>query len=323
MLGTIKIGAPEVSSNWEVEKDSYGVSFLKNNTIRQRIRIGKNVKNTLEPIVEEDEASTYNIGKNSFISNSYANMSLTLLNFYSEDEDVKQQHVDDDIIFVVVDSNKYQLLEYNVPFTNEIVSTFKDKETHHYGCAIVTNNTDNESLITMKMYDIENHQYECIDVKLEKDNMVCYITGCSEEETSKLSSIKARLKKRVKTFMLTNKTGKLMTKAYLYYSEDEDYICENGMKLSTFVSETMSNALFINTKDIEDIEGISKALKTAKVRCVTIVDGDYDGKRNRISLKTSSGAIDIPAYQFAMDTFQSYVFRLNSFTGIVTCIKSN
>lgn len=328
MLGTIKIGAPDVSSVWELEKDSYGISFLKNSSIRQRIRIGKNVKDTLKEMdlfenTDEVSYSQYEIGGNSFISNSYSNMSLALLNFFSEDEDVKNQHVDDNIIFVIVDSDKYQMIEYTAPFTNEIVSTFKDKNTHHYGCAVVTNNTD-EPVLIMNVYNIENHCYSTLTVSINSDGyLTLKTTECDDDLINRLKPIKSRLSKRVKSFSITNKSGKLFTKAYLYYSEENDYVCNNGMKLSTFVDETMKNALFINTKDLNDIEDIKKALQTANVRCVTIVDGDYDANKNKIKIKVGENEIILPAWKFAMDTFQSYVFRLNSFTGSVTCIKSN
>ena len=78
MLLSILVGGVEtdVTNEWGLTTDSYGNTFMSNESIRQRIRLGKKVDTKFDKVYSSSNASCYDFAKNTFLSNNNKNVKL-------------------------------------------------------------------------------------------------------------------------------------------------------------------------------------------------------------------------------------------------------
>ena len=68
----------EINNNWTLANDDYNNTFITNVSIRQKIRLGKNVEKKLNEIKNNSQnTAIYKIAKNTFLSNNNKNMNLS------------------------------------------------------------------------------------------------------------------------------------------------------------------------------------------------------------------------------------------------------
>ena len=92
-ITTVIIGGKKddrYSTQWESTVDEYGNSFFKNDSIRQKIRVGKSITPVLDGEKEITERkyreSVYTSNSGTFVSNNYKNMHLVLMNYHSKNK---------------------------------------------------------------------------------------------------------------------------------------------------------------------------------------------------------------------------------------------
>ena len=103
MLFSVVLGNQNLIENeWKIVEDNYNNSIITNESIRQKIRTGKNVEKKLDPAYSSASVKAYDIASNTFVSNNYSNMNLTLMNFWSDDEEKLNLHSDDHIMFITL-----------------------------------------------------------------------------------------------------------------------------------------------------------------------------------------------------------------------------
>lgn len=159
MLGSVFIGSVDGNpqDNWSVIKDDYDNVYLSSDIIKQRIRIGKNVK----PLCNEDStqvlqfsdnggeiaSATFDISGSTIISNNNKNMTLTLMNYWNPDSKKLAAHYDDSIVYVTLDATQYRLLSYSLELEGiKVINTFRRRDSNspkgknfdkYFGCAII------------------------------------------------------------------------------------------------------------------------------------------------------------------------------------------
>lgn len=117
--------------NWELSNDEYGNTFIKNDSIRQKIRLGKSVEPAfgeidVDPTNLDIPQSIYTCNTNTFVSNNYKNMHLVLMNFNSKSKTARENHLDDNLAYIAVNNADYHVVDYSFDLDNgvEIVQTF-------------------------------------------------------------------------------------------------------------------------------------------------------------------------------------------------------
>lgn len=415
MLFTFNIGAVSKKDdlhNWAVNinksiewiHEKGDVDFITNKGLRQRLRLSKSIKHPkinklITGYVADDHPyaySVYEINKNTFVSNSYNNMSLVLLNYYSPDREVMKQHADDNIFVVTIDTNRYQVLAYDVADNKEIISTFRLNEGGKYNGCIIKSSDDFTQKVSpedaniidiyavdlnasdtvynnvvkisvnayLEPYDsvramIDANDYDTVEITdVTKDDKIHYrnlYTALALDQLTlpelfpvgddcitlqDLNDMQDITDKSY-PFMITNTSDTLTTKAYLYYSDDEDasgdYFCNNGRWLKSYVKEVINSdiiAINIKGKSLDELKAI---MEDNKIRCVTLVDipikkttkrfkenSNVKKVTERLRLKFSDDEVlSITPFSLAYELHLTYMFYMNSYTGKVRCIKSN
>ena len=117
--------------NWELSNDEYGNTFIKNDSIRQKIRLGKSVEPAfgeieVDPTNLDIAQSIYACNTNTFVSNNYKNMHLVLMNFNSKSKMARENHLDDNLAYIAINNADYHVTDYSFDLDNEveIVQTF-------------------------------------------------------------------------------------------------------------------------------------------------------------------------------------------------------
>ena len=161
-----------VNNDWEKSVDSYGGHFIENTSIRQRIRLGKNVADKLELAYSSSNAKGYEIAKNIFFSNNYKNMNINVINYRAQEEN-EEPHVDDHLLYVTMLNKNYELLDYDVK-GYQVVQTYRKRDSHQ-GLAILLDDLDDIDfsdkdvdilVLTIGAFDISRNRIVDIDVYL-------------------------------------------------------------------------------------------------------------------------------------------------------------
>lgn len=317
---SVIIGHTNVDNNWKVDSDKYGNAFILNESIRQKIKIGKNVTDKLDLIDEVKSeltadlgassyaASCYDIAEHTFISNNNKNMNLSLMNFVSKSEVLNEQHCDDNILYITISNDMYTLIKYD-NMDNEIVQTYR-KSKKYQGCAITFKYYDC-NLFSMYCKNKEIDKFVELRVSVDKAGKVCV----KETEIIDKNILKG-LKKQCERsengrhFKVTAESGKLLTSTYVIDSEYVEQVTELVKDIpnsNIIVIEGGSDA-FRDDWDDEHKEALDKALTQG------IVD-------NRVRAITCIG-LTIP-YEYYKKYSLIYVFNYNMETSQLSCVKSN
>ena len=242
-----------VSNEWKIVEDRYGNSIITNPNIKQNIRIGKNVSKDLDMVYDRDNNVAYNIGTNTFISNNYSNMKLSLMNFWSSDEEVMKLHTDDHIMFLTLDNRNYRLIGYS-NCGNEIVQTYKNNGIYQ-GCAFIFKSFD-DSVFKLRVEDLKLREVVELVVGIDEDGYVFVARNTVRNN---------RPNNRFVHFKISTDSGKVMTKAYITDADSKETALEltkdvkgaeivvlegNGDRLTNNDVRNIENIIHDNTRAI-------------------------------------------------------------------------
>lgn len=302
MLYSITLGVPNSDNNkWRVQTDSYGSSYISNESLRQRIKFGKNVKNELA-MKEEGDYSVYELPMNIFFSNNNRNMNLNIVNFWSKDKKVVENHKDDSILYVTVPTDNFRMLEYSIDSKSEIVQTYHNSNIY-VGCA-VTVTEDSDSIITIKGINTENKQFSITTIGVVDGKVVTNVsTTVSRDDIKKLSRLAQKYTEYSLGFKMFVHPGKLLTKTYIVGESEYAKVLE----LTRGIKDCAIIALSENKVDEfadEDKEAFKEALIDRGIRAITLCN------------------VTLPK-TFCKEFKILYMFNLDLEKKSIKCVRSN
>ena len=233
MLYSILIGGNTSATNdWILTNDNYDNTFISNTSIRQRIKLGKNVKKTLSDChsfheVDEDSVTPvysyteYKLPERIFISNNNKNMNLNLLNFFSTEKDVMDNHVDDDIAYITLSPDLIVVRYEN--FSNKIVQTYHGKD--YKGIAVKFSSEINLCIMSITVKDVNTNTFKNISVFINNEhNLEVSITPITCEAYLKdINEMKINPKG---TYFVLDLKEEMPTYTYITNTKCEEYLLE-------------------------------------------------------------------------------------------------
>lgn len=332
MLFSVIIGNQQkVANDWEVRKDEFEQSYIHNDSIRQRIRLGKNVPKHLtvdyscanvaafkfedEPEEALDatyaDVRAYKIANKTFISNNNKNMNLALINFYSKDKAVMEAHKEDHIMFVTMVNDNYELVDYFAYEGVDIIQTYRKKGLYQ-GCVVSFKEAPEEGdLLRLYVKDKVKNRFVSIDISMtDKNRILVHKEGIVKDYLKTIRRIYKTLesKKKQEQFKIRVPEGKLLTRVYIttYSHEAElaDILKDKGIKNFVIISIDQDKL----TKDYLKVDEIRNTLnaeiRDERIRAVTTYN------------------IDMP-WSFCKDFNIMYLFSYDGKKDLLTCLKSN
>ena len=285
----------EINNNWTLANDDYNNTFITNVSIRQKIRLGKNVEKKLNEIKNNSQnTAIYKIAKNTFLSNNNKNMNLSLMNFWSSDENIRKEHIDDNVLYVTFLNKDYSLLDYT-SYDNEVIQTYRQKDVYQ-GLAISFKDTK-EYKFSMYLYDILNKRYVDVDVFFDND-------GKFNVKTEIDPSSAGRLKKNKKPMHFKMNIKRFPTNTFLVNKKYEEEMINQTSNIPNVNIITIDGEI----KDLRDNNSLHKLFTESIVN-------------NRVRAITTVG-VKLPK-TFCRTYNILYLFDYDIESEWIKCIKSN
>lgn len=309
MLFTKIIGSniTQMNPKWEVTVDKWGTTFLRNNSIHQKIRIID-----VEPILEE-EYINYSMNESAYIldSNVKFTTSNKNLNISLQKENVSVSVLQNYLLFLAI-AEPYQLKGFKLSGGNKILHTFSTGgKSYHRGAAICFNEYENDGLIMQVIInDTRTDTTKIYDVKFDSGNILVVPVSSMMVNDYKGFTLKDR-------FYVSCTPGRIPTAAVLVNSntEPENVLveqiaeCMRDIKNSAIVplpgNESFEKSNWTEEEWVAINNALSEALTNNRNRAVTLV-----------------GLKHIPA-EITRKYRILYVFSLDPNTGVIENIKSN
>lgn len=317
MLTSVIIGGPEVGvAQWQVSSDKYGNDYISNRDYNIRLRLGRNVDDKLDMAYQHENRGdrifgyTYNIANNISIGSNNKNLNLTLLNYYSkEDDESGIIHSDEDIIALVVDNSRYKLLGYNAKGV-EIIQTAKKraysdgKYEDKYQTAICKTFIidSHQRVMQLTLLDLDDNKFWYVNIYVDPDGKITDdFTPITNNK--KLQSLKRAVDKHL-YFKVEVKRNTLLTNTYITTSKRYDEVVE--------LTKDIPNAQVVTLDDYDPQDET-----TAKMLQELLVD-------DRVKMITEVGV--------RLDKYFSKTYKLLYVFDLITdedgsfklrCIKSN
>ena len=314
LLSTIIGDQTTVSNDWTIEHDSYDNRYLANESLRQKIRMGKNTEEKLDRVFSSANMASYEISDNIVFSNSNKNMNLLMLNFFSKDPEERKNHKDQHILYVTMSIKNYMLTSYELIGDGIIVQTYRRKGEFQ-GCAIQFTEL-NQELMVIYAKDFEMNRFVKIYVSVDGEGRV---------QVDKLQiSDREELKKARKKYRNLTKGNRLN---HFKMSCPDDWL-----PTSTYIVNGLEEGLVDAVKDLtKEIHNVSIMVLPAGDS--TFTDGTDEEKEaldnmfkealidERVRAVTVVGA-RLP-YDFCKKYKILYLFAIDDNTGGFVCLKSN
>lgn len=174
MLYSVIIGDGNsgLTNDWTLSNDSYDNTFISNESIRQRIRLGKKVNKKLDNVYSDEKSAAYEIATNTFLSNNNKNMNLSLMNFWTQNPEVNANHIDDNILYITFLNKDYRMIEYKV-YNREVIQTYRNRGEYQ-GLAITFKALDTFDVVmfTMLAKDLKNNNFVEINVSIDENGKI-------------------------------------------------------------------------------------------------------------------------------------------------------
>lgn len=310
MLYSVVLGNQEIIKNdWALITDEFGNTYISNDDIRQRIKLGNKVNPKLDLVYSSAFSCCYNMPENTIISNGNRNMNLSLINYWSKDKNEMEKHVDDSILYITLMNENYKLICYNSE-AGDIVQTFKKKDVYQ-GFAIRFKDTNMVNVsLSIEMKDIKMNRYVVIDIKIDEEGKID-VQKTPIENKKEISKMKALLKKignKLAHFKIDFKDNNFITAVTLVHP---DYIEEMNQ-----YTDGIKNAVLIEVDPIvfeknapEDLVKeydriFEEQIVTPKVKAITTV------------------GVKLP-YEFCTKYKILYLFSFDVETKKLKCLRSN
>lgn len=295
-----------INNEWKLSTDAYNNTFIANESIRQRIRLGKNVKKTLEKVCEAEHVAAYKLPESTFLSNNNKNMNLSLMNFWSQDHEVKANHLDDNILYITFMNKDYKMIEYSTGY--EVLQTYR-KKGEYQGLAIVFKTAEGR-IFTMKAQDLRDKTFVEITVDVDSEgNMTANYTTI--EDKHEIGNLVNKLKKfgpRVPHFVMD--VDKLPTNTFIIDDGYADAVKDllNDIPNAQVISLIGGSEAFSEDRTDEEKKSVDELMKKH------IVD-------ERVRAITTIG-VRLPK-TFCRTYNILYLFNYDMETNRITCVRSN
>ena len=302
MLYSVILRDSDLNNDWTLSKDNYGNEFFANESIHQRIRLGKNVEPTLKEVKVDGNYKSYQIPSSMFFSNNNKNMNLNIVNFWTKNAAEKKSHVDQDIMYVTVSTKNFKMLEYSVADRINIIQTYHMVNTY-VGCALTVTG-DNDSVITIKGFDTETKRFCIYTLGITNGEVVTKETNIvPRDEVKKLASLNKKYSNFSLGFKMITNPGKLLTKTYIINEKDFSKIQEITANIKDAVIISISDPDVKSFSD-EDKEELKKIILDNNIRAVTTCN------------------VNLPK-TFCKDFKILYMFNYDIERNNLTCTRSN
>jgi hypothetical protein len=323
LLSCILGDQSKVSNDWEIITDEYENVFIANDSIRQRIRLGKKVADTLNKVYSSantagyEMISGYEIAQNIVFSNNNKNMNLSLLGFWSKNRNEKKNHVDKHIVYVTLVSKNYLLLGYDEK-DNRIIQTYRkldknDPDATLQGCGIEYNAFGTD-VISLRVWDISANRYALITISTDEEGklLINKDYDLDKSEFKEMKNIRKNLGKRLVHFKITCKKGYLPTSTYIVNGLVEG-LAEKVQELTADVPN--AQIIVLPAGDTTFKDGTEEE--------IAAINDMFDEAllQNRIKAVTLIGVSLPPDYCRKYKLL--YQFRFNENTERIECIRSN
>ena len=293
MLSSVIVGSlgAEVNNVWEITSDKNDGKYISNESIGQKIKLGKGVQPHLEKIKssanmavydinetqeeQQDETSEiYSITQSTFLSNSNINMGLMLLNYYSKSAEDMEAHEDDNVCYITITTGKYKLISYN-PFGQTIVSTYMNYGRYQ-GCAIM-HNASCDKIVELILRDLDAKRYVRLTVLRDPATGSITVEKVTKFERLDYEKIKTRataLGDRITQFKV-NLRG-LPTATYLtpesMYDMVDDLTKDIRNRNILTLADGNESFEYTDPKDIQKLdEYFTDRLKNKRIKALTTV----------------------------------------------------
>lgn len=295
-----------LNNEWNLTTDTYGITFIANESIRQRIRLGKNVKKVLKKVCDENNIAAYTLPTSTFLSNNNKNMNLSLMNFWSQDPEVKENHVDDSILYITFMNKDYKMIEYTTAC--EVLQTYR-KKGEYQGLALVFKHAEGV-IFTMKAQNLNDKSFEDIVVSLDENgNMsVAYDTIEDKHEIGRLVNKMKKFGPKVPHFVMD--VDKFPTNTFII---DEKYVNDVADLLNDIPNAQIITLIGGSAAFADDLTDEEKASVDALMK-KHIVD-------ERVRAVTTIG-VRLPK-TFCKTYNILYLFNYDIENNKITCVRSN
>lgn len=297
MLYSILVGNQTLLDNtWSVISDEYGNKFLANDSIRQRIRLGKVNADDISVNYTSANVSSYNLPENIFFGNNNKNMNLTMMSYRAVTPDT----VSDNIMYITFTNANYRLLSYD-SHGNHIISTYRMMDTY-FGCAIKFKESE-QVMFTAEAFDYVSNRYVTIEIKYGKAGKPVVIKDFikDKKKVHELNVLMTKMKGKLLHFKYTVEDNRLVTAAYITTKRYKNEVME-------MVKDIPNSEVIVYYDDEEEYQDFLKVigdkLVKPRYRAITLVD------------------VNLP-YSFCKDAKCMYLFRYNMEEKQLTCVKSN
>ena len=307
MLLSLIIGKSktDITNEWGLFTDSYDNNFIVNETTRQRIRLGKKVNTKCEKVMDKENFSAYDIATNTFFSNNNKNMNLILMNFWSEDKEVKKNHEDDNILYINILNSDYKIISYDCG-DNKILQTYY-KTNDYQGLAVVFKGL-NKDVFSFRARNNDINKYVDVVVNVDENGVTSYTETevTDSRQIQQANNYAKKLGKKIKNF--TIKTEGFPTNTFIVDPLLRDKVEETiESNVPNHVIIVADNNAFSDNLSEEEREDIRRTFKECitdeRVRAITVV------------------GVRIPQ-SFLKEYNILYVFNYDITTDTITCIKS-
>ena len=307
MLLSLVIGKSntDITNEWSLSSDSYDNNFIVNETTRQRIRLGKKVNTKCEKVMDKENFSAYNIATNTFFSNNNKNMNLILMNFWAEDKEVRENHEDDNILYINILNNDYKVISYDCK-ENKILQTYH-KTNEYQGLAVVFKGL-NKDVFTFRARNNATNKFVDVVVNVDENGIASYSETevTDSRQIQKAAYYTKKLGKKLKNF--TIKTDGFPTNTFIvnpqFMETVEETIKENVPNHVIMIADNYIFSDELSEEERKDVHAHFKEYITdERIRAITVV------------------GVRIPQ-SFLKEYNILYVFNYDIETGKITCIKS-
>ena len=321
MLYSVIVGdQSKIRNEWTITTDEYNNTSISCESLRQKLRIGPNVSETLDFDYMHNNTIAYKIASSIFLSNNNKNMNLAIMNYRKKNKK-HDNHKDPEILYLSSITDNYSLLSYQLEEGAEILHTYRWKESHQ-GCVIVfypndnTNQGEKQHLIRLSVKDKSSNRFAWIDL------WYYYETDENDDIPSAGKKPRIEIKKTIiedghvvyklkhqkpTHFKIQISDNRFLTCTYLVREKDIDVVSE--------LTNDIPNRILLqcpddfnpeeNEKDRELLDTFSSTIKENRIRAFTLVNG-----------------LRVPN-DFLREHGILYLFSYDTGKNMIKCMKSN
>lgn len=293
-----------MNATWGTFVDDYDNTFINNPSLKQKIKISKNVSDNLICKLSEPDTSCYEIDDIVRFGVSNKNLNLSLIKAKAP------KYADENLCYFIIYG--WGVKGYKLHGKTKILQTLSGGyKRYHRGCVLSFDNTD-EVLMTVKVQKYKNSGIDVYDLKCV-DGIIEFVPhAVSSDDADAVDNWYD-----VDRFYVTTVQGKIPTAAILVNSAttppcalvDDVHECVKDVKNAAIVPLPGSGCFEKSNFTDEENEAIERALTEALLK-----------ERNRAI--TLVGIKGIPK-EFFKKYKISYVFELDINTGYIVNTKSN